>query len=77
MDPVTIALILPLIIQGLDLAVKLAPEVLLLVQEIKTMLSKNPDLTPTLQQIADGTLQTTAATRAMLADLVKSLQVKA
>ena len=67
MDPATLALIF----QALDLAIKLAPEVMQLVAEIKSAIGKNQ--LQTLQAITDGTIQTSAATRAALAPLLAKL----
>lgn len=69
MDPATIALIF----QALDLAVKLAPEVVELVHEIKTAIAKNPDVMPSLKSITDGTIQVSDATLAALAPLLKGV----
>ncbi len=68
MDPATIALVF----QALDLAVKLAPEVIELVHEIKLAIGKNPEVVLSLKQITDGTIQTSQATRAALAVLLKN-----
>jgi hypothetical protein len=67
MDPATIALIF----QVLDLAIKEAPEVMILVQELKTALNKNQSVQGTLKQITDGTIQVSNDTLAILAPLLK------
>ena len=67
MDPATIALA----IQALDLAVKLAPEVLALAEEIKVAIGRRH--AGTLAQIAAGTIQTDEQTRAILAPLLKGV----
>lgn len=64
MDPATIALIL----QALDLAIKAAPEVVALVEEIKAAICKNH--AGTLAQVAAGTIQTDVQTMAILAPLL-------
>ncbi len=67
MDPATIALA----IQALDLAVKLAPEVIALVEEIKAVIQKRH--AGTLAQIAAGTIRVDDETRAILAPLLKGV----
>jgi hypothetical protein len=64
MDPLTIALIF----QALDLAIKAAPEVVELVHEIKVAIGK--EHAQTLQQVADGTIQVSQETLAILAPLL-------
>lgn len=67
MDPITVAMVF----QALDLAVKLAPQVRSLVHEIRIAIGKNPQVTQSMKEITDGTVQVSDATLSVLAPLLR------